>query len=150
MDEGSQKRFLLCDFCRERQKRSEGDFDILLAIDEKREVGLQRERDGLLGFGYAVGASAQGPKVIGGVERLMPVDPCDEHPALAEARKLAQPLTRFGNRSGDLALAQVTGARAPQIFQRKNTVVAIVPHDADGMVDGHRRPRSQAARQVRK
>ena len=100
-------------------------------IPIRRKNTRSTTRDGLLGFGYAVGASAQGPKVIGGVERLMPVDPCDEHPALAEARKLAQPLTRFGNRSGDLALAQVTGARAPQIFQRKNTVVAIVPHDAN-------------------
>jgi tRNA pseudouridine synthase 10 len=36
VDEGSEKRFLLCDFCRERQERSDGDFDILLAIDEKR------------------------------------------------------------------------------------------------------------------
>ena len=61
----------------------------------------------------------------------MPIDPCDEDAVFAEARELFQALAIFGDRAFEVAFADVAGACATETFERKDAVVAVVPHDTD-------------------
>ena len=61
----------------------------------------------------------------------MPIGPRDENATLAKTGELAKTLARFGNRASHCAFADIARARAPQILERKDTVVAVIPHDAD-------------------
>ena len=85
----------------------------------------------LLWLARAVGASAERTQVGGGVEGLMAIDPRDEDSRLAEARELAQALTRFGDRTLNIAFAYVAGAGPPQALERQDAVVTVVPYDSD-------------------
>jgi hypothetical protein len=61
----------------------------------------------------------------------VPVHPSNEDPILTEAQELTEALTGFGNDTIDMTLARIARARAAQIFQWENAVMAVVPHDPD-------------------
>ena len=89
--------------------------------------------DRALGLRHAVRASAKISELRHRVDRLVAVNPSDEHRRLAEPRQLAHPQARGRHLAAHVAFACVAQTSAAQILEREDAVVAVDPLHADGV-----------------